>query len=227
MTAIVSSSPHPTPLIVRSLGRQPYTPVWQAMQRFTDARTPETPDELWLLEHDAVYTQGQAGKAQHVLNPGAIPIVQCDRGGQVTYHGPGQLMAYTLIDLRRKNMGVREFVSALEKATIQALSGYAIAACAKADAPGVYVGKEKIMALGIRVRRARTFHGLALNVCMDLAPFAGINPCGYADLRHTTVYDEGGPADLAVMGQALVHALAGALNTQAIWLSEYPEALAP
>lgn len=217
---------NPSLLHIRQLGRQPYTPIWQAMQRFTDARTTDTPDELWLLEHDPVYTQGQAGKAQHVLNPGAIPVLQCDRGGQVTYHGPGQLMAYTLIDLRRKNFGVREFVSALENATVKALSSYAIAAYAKPDAPGVYVGAEKIMALGIRVRHARTFHGLALNVCMDLAPFAGINPCGYADLRHTTVYDEGGPADLAVMGQTLVHELARALNADAIWLTEHPKELA-
>lgn len=225
MTALASTSSQATLLHVRSLGRQPYAPIWHAMQRFTDARTLATPDELWLLEHDPVYTQGQAGKAQHVLNPGAIPVVQCDRGGQVTYHGPGQLMAYTMIDLRRKNMGVREFVSALENATVAALMGYAISAYAKAEAPGVYVGSEKIMALGIRVRHARTFHGLALNVCMDLAPFAGINPCGYEDLRHTTVYDEGGPADLAVMGGALVHELARALNAEAIWLTEHPKEL--
>ncbi len=215
----------PAPLLVRSLGRQPYLPIWHAMQRFTDARTIDTPDELWLCEHDPVYTQGQAGKAEHLLNAGNIPVVQSDRGGQVSYHGPGQLMAYTLIDLRRKNMGVREFVSLLENATITTLQGYAIAAHAKPDAPGVYVGVEKIMALGIRVRHARTFHGLALNVCMDLAPFAGINPCGYTDLRHTTVYDEGGPADLGVMSQALVHALANALNSAASWQSELPNVL--
>ena len=210
---------------IRQLGRQSYVPIWQAMQRFTEARDADTPDELWLCEHDPVYTQGQAGKPEHLLNAGNIPVVQCDRGGQVTYHGPGQLMAYALIDLRRKNIGVREFVSLLENATIAALQMYAITAHAKAHAPGVYVGAEKIMALGIRVRRARTFHGLALNVCMDLAPFAGINPCGYSELRHTTVYDEGGPADLAIMGQALVDRLATELNSAVSWQSELPNVL--
>jgi lipoyl(octanoyl) transferase len=221
----MSVSSQPTLLQIRQLGRQPYVPIWQAMQRFTDARDADTPDELWLCEHDPVYTQGQAGKPEHLLNAGSIPVVQCDRGGQVTYHGPGQMMAYALIDLRRKSIGVRDFVSALENATIAALQSYAITAHAKPDAPGVYVGAEKIMALGIRVRRARTFHGLALNVCMDLAPFAGINPCGYTDLRHTSVYDEGGPADLAVMAQALVHYLAIALNSVASWQSELPNVL--
>lgn len=212
--------------IVRKLGRNAYAPIWQAMLQFTDRRhqaraQAETDacvsipdDEIWWVEHDPVFTLGQAGKLEHILAPGLIPVQQSDRGGQVTYHGPGQLVVYPLVDLRRKKLGVREYVSALENATIAVLRQFAIDAYAKADAPGVYVGAEKIMALGIRVRHGCTLHGLALNVCMDLEPFARINPCGFVGLRHTSVYEQGGPADLDIMAQALLSTLAAELKLE-------------
>jgi lipoyl(octanoyl) transferase len=218
-------------LIVRDLGRQPYLPVWQAMLRFTDMRHAAsgegsvTEDELWLVQHDPVFTLGQAGKPEHVLAAGDIPLVQSDRGGQVTYHGPGQLVAYPLIDLRRKKLGVRDYVSALENATIEMLSSYAVRALAKPEAPGVYVDGAKIMALGIRVRHGCTLHGLALNVCGDLEPFARINPCGYVGLRVTSVYDEGGPADFDVVTQALLPCLAKHLQGDVERSTAMPEVL--
>ncbi len=176
-------------LIVRTLGLQPYEPVWQRMQAFTNQRQADTPDEIWLLQHHPVFTQGQAGKAEHLLNPGEIPVVKTDRGGQVTYHGPGQLMAYLLLDLRRKKLGVRDVVSLMEEAVIALLADYGQVAVARADAPGVYVDGCKIASLGLRVRRGCSFHGLALNVDMDLQPFARINPCGYAGLQMTQLRD--------------------------------------
>lgn len=172
-------------LIVRTLGLQPYEPVWQQMQVFTDQRQADTPDEIWLLQHTPVFTQGQAGKAEHLLDPGEIPVVKTDRGGQVTYHGPGQLIAYLLLDLRRKKLGVRDVVTLMEQAVIALLADYGQVAVARADAPGVYVDDCKIASLGLRVRRGCSFHGLALNVDMDLQPFSRINPCGYAGMQMT------------------------------------------
>jgi lipoyl(octanoyl) transferase len=195
-------------LIVRRLGRRAYEPVWQAMRALTDVRDESTPDELWLVEHDPVFTLGQAGKWEHVLAPAEIPVVPVDRGGQVTYHGPGQLVAYPLIDLRRLGIGVRELVRRIEQAGIDALATWKITATRRDGAPGIYVGDAKIMALGLRVRRGCSFHGLALNVAMDLEPFARINPCGYQGLAVTQVLDCGGPAHLADVEDALIAALA-------------------
>lgn len=174
-------------LIVRSFDTlQDYRTIWQAMQAFTTSRQPDTPDELWLLEHHPVYTQGQAGKAEHVLQPGDIPVVQTDRGGQVTWHGPGQLMIYTLLDTRRLGLGPRALVSRIEQALIAVLAQLAISAYARAEAPGVYVqvdGREaKLAALGLRFRQQGCYHGAALNIDCELAGFAGINPCGYPGL---------------------------------------------
>ena len=173
------------PLGFRELGQVDYQPTWQAMQRFTDTRSIDTPDEIWLLQHSPVFTQGQAGKAEHLLFPGDIPVVQVDRGGQVTYHGPGQLVAYLMLDLRRSGMGVRDLVSRIELSLIDLLASYGVNAAAKPDAPGVYVDGAKIASLGLRIRNGRSFHGLALNVDMDLQPFQRINPCGYAGMAMT------------------------------------------
>jgi len=172
-------------LIVRELGLQPYEPTWQVMQRFTDSRDESAVDEIWLLQHEPVFTQGQAGKEEHILNTGDIPVVQVDRGGQVTYHGPGQLIVYLLLNLRRKKIGVREIVSIMEEAVVELLSSYGLDAYAKPDAPGVYLNDNKIASLGLRVRRGCSFHGLALNLDMDLEPFLRINPCGYAGMAMT------------------------------------------
>ena len=185
------------PLIVRHLGIRPYLETWQAMQVFTDTRDATTPDEIWLLQHHPVYTQGQAGKAEHLLHQTDIPVVQSDRGGQITYHGPGQLIAYLLIDVRRKGMGVRQLVTAMEQAVIALLVSSGIQATAKADAPGVYVNGAKIASLGLRIRRGCSFHGLALNVDLDLTPFSHINPCGYAGLAMTRTATLGGPRHVA------------------------------
>lgn len=178
------------PLGIRQLGQVDYEPTWHAMQHFTDTRGAETPDEIWLLEHAPVFTQGQAGKAEHVLFPGDIPVVQVDRGGQVTYHGPGQLVAYLLLDVRRSGIGVRELVSRIERSLIDLLASYGVSAHAKPDAPGVYVDGAKIASLGLRIRNGRSFHGLALNVDMDLQPFQRINPCGYAGMAMTQLADQ-------------------------------------
>jgi len=193
---------HDTVLIKR-LGLQPYEPVFQRMRELTLARTPETPDEIWLLEHPPVFTQGQAGKPEHVLLPGDIPVVQSDRGGQVTYHGPGQLVGYVLLDLHRLGYGIRSLVTRLEQAMIECLALYGIVAAARPDAPGVYVDGRKIASLGLRVRKGCTYHGLALNVAMDLAPFERINPCGFQGLAMTQIAALGGPADVAQVGRDL------------------------
>lgn len=177
-------------LIIRTLGEQPYLDTWHAMQAFTAERDETTPDELWCLEHPPVYTQGQAGKAEHLLAPGDIPVVQVDRGGQVTYHGPGQLVIYLLIDLRRAKLGVRELVDMIEQGIVTVLARLGITAAPRPDAPGVYVGDAKIASLGLRVRRGCSFHGLALNVDLDLEPFGRINPCGYQGLAMTRIRDE-------------------------------------
>ena len=184
-------------LIVRHLGIRPYLETWHAMQVFTDTRDAMTPDEIWLLQHDPVFTQGQAGKAEHLLHQTDIPVVQSDRGGQITYHGPGQLIAYLLIDVRRKGIGIRQLVTAMEQAVIGLLARSDIQACARADAPGVYVDGAKIASLGLRIRRGCSFHGLALNVDLDLTPFSHINPCGYAGLAMTRTASLGGPSHVA------------------------------
>ena len=172
-------------LIIRELGLRPYQQVWHDMQLFTDQRSDSTEDELWLLQHPSVYTLGKNGKPEHILDSGHIPVVKSDRGGQVTYHGPGQVIVYTLLDLKRMHIGVRELVTRIENSVILLLADYDISANARKDAPGVYVDGRKIAALGLRVRKGRSFHGLALNVDMDLEPFARINPCGYEGLEVT------------------------------------------
>jgi lipoyl(octanoyl) transferase len=185
------------------------------MQAFTDARSGDTPDELWVVEHEPVFTLGQAGKWEHVLLPGAIPVVPVDRGGQVTYHGPGQIVAYPLIDLRRSGIGVREFVQRIEQAIINTLAEWNIVAARKDGAPGVYVAGAKVAALGLRVRRGCTFHGLAFNVNMDLEPFQRINPCGFQGLAVTQMLDLGGPSRLADVETVLVSELARQLGLEA------------
>jgi lipoyl(octanoyl) transferase len=179
----------------RWLGRVPYEPTWRAMQRFTEQRTTATPDEIWLLEHDPVFTLGMNADRSHLLAPGDIPVVQIDRGGQVTYHGPGQLVVYPLIDVRRARMGVRDLVTALERAVIEYCRQCGIRAECRAAAPGVYVDGRKLASVGLRIRRGGSYHGLAFNIGMDLEPFRRINPCGYAGLAMTQLADLGGPAD--------------------------------
>ncbi len=174
---------------MRHLGLVEYLPTLEAMRSFTAERGEQTPDEIWLLQHPQVFTQGQAGKAEHLLAPGDIPVVQVERGGQVTYHGPGQLVAYLMLNLRRQGLGVRELVTAMERALVDVLAGYGVEAAPKADAPGVYVKGDKIASLGLRVRHGCSFHGLALNVDMDMSPFQRINPCGYAGLQMIQLKD--------------------------------------
>ncbi|AQQ01751.1 MULTISPECIES: lipoyl(octanoyl) transferase LipB [Pseudoalteromonas] len=199
-------------LIVRQLGRQRYMPIWQKMQDFTDTRDENTPDEIWLVEHESVFTQGQAGKDEHLLAPGDIEVIKVDRGGQVTYHGPGQQMMYVLFNLRRLKIGVRELVTWLEECIIESLAEYDIKAYAKADAPGVYVNDSKIASLGLRVRRGCSFHGLALNVNMDLSPFLRINPCGYAGMNMVQTKELDGPQNLESAGEGLVKHMINKLN---------------
>lgn len=181
--------PDSVPLIVRHLASQPYEPVWRAMQRYTRERDEHSPDEIWMLEHPPVFTQGQAGKAEHVLFPGDIPVVQIDRGGQVTYHGPGQLVVYPLLDLRRHQLGARALVSAIEQSLVDYLAECSLEAYPRSDAPGVYIGDDKIASIGLRISRHCSYHGLALNVDLDLQPFQRINPCGYAGLEMTRLRD--------------------------------------
>ena len=203
-------------LIVRQLGRQRYMPIWQKMQSFTDTRDEHTADEIWLVEHEPVFTQGQAGKAEHLLNTGDIEVIQVDRGGQVTYHGPGQQMMYVLFNLRRLNIGVRELVTWLEECIIDTLKDYDIEAYAKADAPGVYVNDSKVASLGLRVRRGCSFHGLALNVNMDLSPFLRINPCGYAGMNMVQTTDLNGPQNLDQAGSGLIKHMIKKLNATVV-----------
>jgi lipoyl(octanoyl) transferase len=177
--------------IVRHLGQVEYEPTWRAMQAFTAQRASETPDEIWLLEHPPVFTQGQAGKPEHLIAATRIPVVPIDRGGQITYHGPGQAVAYVLVDLRRRGYGIRELVGRMEQAVIELLAAQGVSASRLAGAPGVYVDGAKIAALGLRVKQGCTYHGLALNVDMDLSPFSAINPCGYARMRVTQCRDLG------------------------------------
>lgn len=199
-------------LQVKHLGTQPYDKTWRAMHDYTDRRGPDTPDQLWLLEHPPVFTLGQAGKPEHLLDPGSIPVVKTDRGGQVTYHGPGQLVAYLLLDLRRAGLGVRGLVSLLEQSVIRLLADLGIEAVARRDAPGVYVNDAKIAAIGLRVRRGCSFHGLSLNLDMDLSPFDRINPCGYPGLRVTQLSELITKVDLPSVQQDLTRYLAQALS---------------
>lgn len=179
-----------TALVVKMFhGLSPYEPVWHAMQTFTDRRGPDTLDEIWLLQHPSVFTQGQAGKAEHVLAPGDIPVIQVDRGGQVTYHGPGQLVLYLMLDIERLGIGARELVSRIEQSIIRTLRCYALQAEARQDAPGVYVDGKKIASIGLRIRKGKSFHGLSLNVDMDMEPFQRINPCGYSELEMAQLAD--------------------------------------
>ena len=205
-------------LIIRDLGQVDYTSTWQRMQQFTDQRDDSTIDEIWLLEHPPVFTQGQAGKAEHLLFPGEIPVVQVDRGGQVTYHGPGQLVAYVLLNIKRRNLGVRQLVNLIEQSIIDTLAANQVKAYAKSDAPGVYVDEKKVASLGLRVRKGCTFHGLALNVDMDLSPFSRINPCGYAGMQMVQSKDLGGPVSMLQAKQQLTAQLVKLLN-----VSEFQE----
>ena len=206
------ATPVDTTCTVRDLGRRAYEPVWRAMQAYTDARDEATPDELWLVEHDPVFTLGQAGRPEHVLLPGDIPVLHVDRGGQVTYHGPGQLVAYPLLDLRRLRLGVRDYVCRIEQAVIDTLADWNIEGRRRDGAPGVYVDGAKVAALGIRVRRGCTFHGLAFNIDMDLEPFSRINPCGYAGLEVVAMRDLGGPSGVDAVKPALLGHLAANLG---------------
>ena len=212
-----------SPCRVRELGRQPYEPVWRAMQRFTDARDENTADEIWLVEHDPVFTLGQAGKPEHVLAAGDIPVVHVDRGGQVTYHGPGQIVAYPLFDLKRLKVGVREYVCRIEQSMIDTLAEWNIHAERKEGAPGVYVAGAKIGALGIRVRRGCTFHGLAFNVDMDLEPWHRINPCGYQGLQVTTLADLGGPSGMETVKLVLLANMAKQFGLELQVAMELPD----
>lgn len=193
---------------MRHLGLAEYLPTLEAMRSFTAERDEQTADEIWLLQHPRVFTQGQAGKAEHLLAPGDIPVVQVERGGQVTYHGPGQLVAYLMLNLRRQKLGVRELVTAMENALVDVLASYGVEAAPKADAPGVYVAGDKIASLGLRVRNGCSFHGLALNVDMDMSPFQRINPCGYAGLKMIQLKDLlEAPPSLDEVGERLERAL--------------------
>ncbi len=199
--------------LCRELGVAEYAPVLEAMREFTDNRDADTPDELWLLQHPRVFTQGQAGKAEHVLAPGDIPVIQVDRGGQVTYHGPGQWVIYLMVDIKRHGFGVRALVDVIEQAIIALLAEYGIDAVARPDAPGVYVNGDKIAALGLRVRRGCSYHGLSLNVDMDLEPFGRINPCGYEGLQVTSMAKllPGADLDMDAIGRRLLDILADRL----------------
>jgi lipoyl(octanoyl) transferase len=211
-----------TGIALHRLGLRSYLPVWEAMRELTDTRDAQTPDQFWLVEHEPVFTQGQAGKPEHVLMPGDIPVVQTDRGGQVTYHGPGQVVLYPLLDVRRAKWGVRDLVTAMENAVIDVLAGYGISARARPDAPGVYVthnggeggeDEAKIASLGLRIRRGASFHGVALNVDCDLEPFSRINPCGYAGLpmaRMSALTER--RVSVAEVGEQLAQALAARLE---------------
>lgn len=201
-------------LHVRYLGKQDYESVWHAMQDYTDNRDASSPDQLWIVEHPPVFTQGQAGKSEHILNPGDIPVIQVDRGGQVTYHGPGQLVAYPLINIKRLKIGVRQLVTDIENSIVQMLEGYKVEAYAKADAPGVYVDERKVASLGLRIRKGCSFHGLALNVDMDMSPFQRINPCGYAGLEMVQCKQLGGPQTVEEAGEQLVKTFSHNLGYQ-------------
>ena len=210
---------------IRRLGIQPYPPVWEAQERHTAERGDvDGRDELWLLQHEPVYTLGQAGKPEHVLLPGDIPVIRCNRGGQVTYHGPGQIVAYPLVNIRRLGIGVRELVTRIEQALIDTLAHWDVAAGRRAGAPGVYVGDAKIAALGLRVKHGCSLHGLAFNIAMDLAPFHGINPCGYAGLEVTQMVELNPAAGLEQVEPVLVAQLSQQLGLTPVWDDALPPA---
>ncbi|HSP59270.1 MAG TPA: lipoyl(octanoyl) transferase LipB [Halomonas sp.] len=211
------------PIAVYFLGRRSYQPVWEAMRQLTDTRDPSTEDQFWLVEHEPVFTQGQAGRPEHILLAGDIPVVQTDRGGQVTYHGPGQVVLYPLLDVRRGRIGVRDLVTALEQAVIAVLAEQGVIARARPDAPGVYIGESKIASLGLRIRRGASFHGVALNVNGDLAPFTRINPCGYAGLAMTRLADHVTHCpDVSAVGERLAECLASELGRRLRYVPEQP-----
>lgn len=215
-----SGNPAAARVITRWLGERDYAATQEAQRAFTDARGADSPDELWALTHPSVFTQGQAGRAEHLLAPGAIPVVRSDRGGQVTWHGPGQLVVYLLVDCRRRGLGVRALVRSIEDAIVDVLADWGIAAQPRADAPGVYVDGAKIASLGLRIRRGCSYHGLALNVDADLAPFARINPCGMEGLAVTRLADLGGPVEMDRVREALLARLAAGLGYDSV---ESPE----
>ncbi|MEX1032270.1 MAG: lipoyl(octanoyl) transferase LipB [Cellvibrionaceae bacterium] len=209
-------------LLARDLGMESYLPVWRRMSAFTNHRDSKTDDEIWLVEHPAVFTLGQAGRREHVLSPGDIPVLSCDRGGQVTYHGPGQLVAYPLLDLQRLRIGVRALVELMEETIIQTLASFDVVAQRKPGAPGVYVGEAKIAALGLRIRRGCSFHGVSLNVAMNLEPFQRINPCGYAGLQVTqmrALMPDGTTPSVTDLAPKLVDIFSGLLGSRACWAS--------
>jgi lipoyl(octanoyl) transferase len=207
--AIVAAGPAP---ILRWLGRAEYESTWRAMQRHVDASGPSTPDEIWFLEHPPVFTLGMNARSEHLLAPGDIPVVSIDRGGQVTYHGPGQLVVYPLLDLARLRLGVRDLVVAIERAIADTVAEWGIVAAGRRDAPGVYVEARKLASIGLRIRRGHSYHGLALNVAMDLEPFRRIDPCGYVGLEMTQLADLGGPADVQAVATALAPRLLAAVG---------------
>ena len=197
-------------IVVRSLGRQDYEPLWRRMQEFTNTRSAATPDEIWFTEHPPVFTLGLNASPEHLLAPGDIPVVQVDRGGQVTYHGPGQLMIYPLIDLKRAGLGVRDLVTGLEQCIVDLVAEFGVEALARKDAPGVYVQQQKIASVGLRIRRGASFHGMALNIDVDLEPFSRISPCGFSDLEVTNlrslgIENERGEIQSLVQGNLLRH----------------------
>jgi lipoyl(octanoyl) transferase len=210
-TAGFAGAPLPAP-VIRYLGLVDYEPTWRAMQRFTEERGVATPDEIWFLEHPPVFTLGLNASRAHLLAPGDIPVLQIDRGGQVTYHGPGQLVVYPLLDLQRAGLGIRDFVMALERGVIDLAARFGIAAECRRNAPGVYVAGRKLASVGVRVRRGGSYHGLALNVALDLEPFRRINPCGYQGLEMTRLADLGGPDSVAVCAAALEPLIVRALG---------------
>jgi len=201
-----------THLIIRNLGRQAYEPLWRAMQEFTEQRGTQTPDEIWFTEHPPVFTLGLNAAREHLLDPGEIPVVQIDRGGQVTYHGPGQLMIYPLIDLKRSKVGVRDLVTALEQCIVGLAADHKVTAVARRDAPGVYVDGRKIASVGLRVRRGASYHGMALNIDVDLEPFSRINPCGFSDLEVSNLRALGIAADRSEISASVLRYLIEALG---------------
>ncbi len=205
-----------SPIVIRKLGLQDYEPVWHAMQQFTDARDDTTRDEFWFCEHPPVFTLGLNSAPEHLLAPGDIPVVQIDRGGQVTYHGPGQLMVYPLVDIRRANISIRGLVTALEQCVVDVAAEFDIQAASRSDAPGVYVDGVKLASVGLRIRRGASFHGMALNVDIDLEPFSRINPCGFANLEVTDLHRLGGESDLNVVRDRLLPHLLRHLRLDAV-----------
>ena len=212
MSVPAMTVPAPAGAEILWLGRCAYEPTWRAMQRYTQERGPNSPDQIWLLEHEPVFTLGMNADASHVLAPGDIPVVRIDRGGQVTYHGPGQLVVYPLIDIRRASLTVRDLLNALERSVIEYAARFGIEAQCRAAAPGVYVDGRKLASVGLRIRRGGSYHGLALNVRMDLAPFARINPCGYTGLQMTQLSDLSGPGEVAQVAAEFAPLLAAKLS---------------